>query len=96
MQIQVLSDKRFMVHSDSGKIYTVKLSGESASTISCDCVGFRNRRRCKHVEEVRTLLREQGKTVKVQKRARDAYDYILPYKKEIAEYLGVEIGGLNV
>lgn len=87
MKIEKLSDRKYFVYSDSGKIYEVKFTGESKSTVSCNCQGFTFRRSCKHIDAVRELLKDKGKVIRVAAAPRDPYDYREVYEKQIKEKL---------
>ena len=88
MQVNRISAKNYVVQSDSGKMYKVQLTGESASTISCSCPGFAYRRQCKHVDAVKELLAAGGKTdVRAKRAPADPFSYIVPYKRSLAKFL---------
>jgi hypothetical protein len=88
--VEQLSANRFMVHSESGKVYKISLTGESKSTISCDCSGFLYRRRCKHVDEVKAFLdsAEGGnRKLRVKAQPKDKYIFVANYKEQIRQFL---------
>lgn len=83
MAITALSKNQYLVESESGETYKVQLTGPDHSIITCTCKGFQFRRSCKHIEEIKDMLKESGRKIKVAKQPLVDFPYIKAYIDDI-------------
>ncbi len=83
-----ISDVKYFIKSDSGNTYTVRLIGDTRSTITCSCKSYIMRKRCKHSDFIKDLVSSTtSKTLRVQAKPKDPFDYREPYEKQIKDLI---------
>ena len=83
MEIKKLSASKFIVDGDSGEQYKVTLSGENKSSIQCTCKGFVFKRKCKHIDGVKEVLKKAGKLNVTEVKLKEHFEFIEPYKEAL-------------
>lgn len=85
MPLVPMSKNQFLYESESGDAYKIQLTGPDHAVITCTCKGFQFRRSCKHVDEVKELMKSSGRKVHIAKQPLIDFPYTKAYIDRIYE-----------